>query len=244
MRSETQGTDPAILLPKPLGGTHSDCSALVGLNCLKGAPMKLLSELILITLVLTGCGGGGGGGTGATSTDQTVTASKNFIDTGISADMCYGANSDTLMECTSKDATSLNSKQDGMVGLDVSKPDNRDGRLGFSYSLVSNLIGGNYDKTECVKDNITGLMWEGKPDSGTRGSPAHDLNKTYTNYQIGYGYGDVDINGNSTGKQATITQVNDPSNAQGYVNAVNATGLCGYKDWRLPTRTELLSLVN
>lgn len=132
-------------------------------------------------------------------------------DTGITTTQCYAAGSDALVSCTSAAALALNSLQDGMVGRDVSTPSAADGKLGFSYSMV-----GSYSKEECVKDNLTGLTWEGKPTTGLRAAA-----NTYTNY------GD-----------------NRAGDASAYVAAVNATALCGYTDWRLPTKAELQSLVD
>lgn len=136
---------------------------------------------------------------------------SSLTDTGATAAQCLEAGKYGFVSCTSAGAIALNDKQDGMVGLDVTDPDSSDGKLGFSYSTV-----GSYDKTECVKDNITGLTWEGKPTSGVRINTA-----MYTN--IGDGRA---------------------GDASAYVTAVNATGLCGYTDWRLPTRDELQSLVD
>lgn len=146
-----------------------------------------------------------------TTPAATPTVAMLLTDTGITSAQCYKAGSDTLVSCTSAEAIALNDKQDGMLGRDVTNPDSSDGKLGFSYSAV-----GSYDKTECVKDNITGLTWEGKPSSGLRA-----INNTYTNY------------GDSRN-----------GDAGAYVTAVNATGLCGHTDWRLPTRDELYSLVD
>ena len=75
---------------------------------------------------------------------------------------------------------------------------------------------GSYANTECVKDNLTGLIWEGKTATGDRAS-----SNSYTNY------------GDSRSADASA-----------YVTAVNTAGLCGYSNWRLPTRDELQALVD
>lgn len=129
--------------------------------------------------------------------------------TGVTSSQCYAAGSDALVSCASAAAIALNDKQDGMAGRDVSS--DSDSKLGFSYSTVD-----RYTKEECVKDNITGLTWEGKPPVGTRAA-----NKIYTNY------------GDSRAGDASA-----------YVATVNAAKLCGYIDWRLPTADELQSIVD
>jgi hypothetical protein len=103
------------------------------------------------------------GATGSPSRTRTFTILLPLNDTGITSSQCYGADSDTLISCTSPAAINLSNQQDGMVGRDVNNPDNSDGKLGFSYSRV-----GNYALTECVKDNITGLMWEGNVNNNNR----------------------------------------------------------------------------
>jgi hypothetical protein len=68
------------------------------------------------------------------------------------------------------------------------------------------------------------LVWEVKTaDGGLR-----DKDKTYTNYA------------DST-QSATYGMATD---AKGYVDAVKALALCGYTDWRLPTKQELQQLVD
>jgi hypothetical protein len=134
-----------------------------------------------------------------------------LTDTGITASQCYQAGSDVLVSCTSAAAIALNSQQDGMIGRDVTSPNAADGKLGFSYSTVS-----SYPITDCVKDNVTGLMWEGKPTTGSRASSL-----TYTNLAN-----------------------NAATDASGYIVAVNASSLCGFSDWRLPTVDELQSIVD
>jgi len=78
-------------------------------------------------------------------------------DSGIAASQCYGAGSNVLISCISAPAIALNARQDGMVGRDVTSLVSTDGQLGLSYNLVA-----TYAKTQCVIDNITGLMWQGK----------------------------------------------------------------------------------
>jgi hypothetical protein len=165
------------------------------------------------------------GMTGARSAPYTVntavvSGTGKLTDTGITSAQCYAAGSNALVSCTSPGAIALNASQDGMTGRDVSSPDNSDGELGFSYSQV-----GSYAKTDCVRDNITGLIWEGKTASGPRAG-----GNTYTHYDSSY-YG-------------TPSQMDAATNTYGYVAAVNAAALCGYTDWRLPTVDELQSIVD
>ena len=141
-------------------------------------------------------------------------------DTGITISQCYRAGSNVLSSCAgSRDPTSangLNNRQDGMLGLDVTTPAAADGKLGFSYSEVPNPAGGNFLRTDCIKDNNTGLTWEGKKTSGARSNML-----TYTNL------GDRNI-----------------TDAAGYIAYVNGRILCGYTDWRLPIADELQSIVD
>jgi hypothetical protein len=77
----------------------------------------------------------------------------------------------------------------------------------------------------CTKDNKTGLIWEVKTsDGGLR-----DEDNYYTNYDAIY--------------PGNPSKLGAATNTDGYVKAVNAQGLCGSSNWRLPTRTELISLI-
>ncbi|MCX8520500.1 MAG: hypothetical protein ORN28_03060, partial [Rhodoferax sp.] len=97
------------------------------------------------------------------------------------------------------------------------------------YSLVANASGGTYDKTECVKDLKTGLVWEGKPASGS-----HSLVTIFTHYDS---TSSLQKDGISS---PTQTEINASTNSMGYRNTVNTSpGLCGITTWRLPTKEEL-----
>lgn len=141
-------------------------------------------------------------------------------DTGITSSQCYAVGSNVLASCArtkpgvTTSAYALNSQQDGMVGLDVTEPAAADGKLGFSYSEVPNPAGGTFPRADCVKDNLTGLVWESKTTSGLR------------NKDISYS-----------------NQIDDLG-LNGFISNVNATSLCGFTDWRLPTVDELQSIVD
>ena len=102
------------------------------------------------------------------------------------------------------------------------------------YSEVANASGGTYARTECVKDNITGLVWEGKT-----ASPATSRlgTSTYTNYDS------TSSAQKSDGTNPTQAEIDASSNSIGYRNSVNASVLCGYSDWRLPVNYELWGIV-
>jgi hypothetical protein len=99
------------------------------------------------------------------------------------------------------------------------------------YSQLANASGVAYAKEECVRDNLTGLIWEGKNASG---SPTRAGDAAYTNY---------DTVGQMDGTSPNLTEIGDISNSIGYQASVSASALCGYTNWRLPTYAELSGLV-
>ena len=103
-----------------------------------------------------------------------------------------------------------------------------------SYSQVANASDGLYDKTECVQDNNTGLVWEGKT-----ASPATSRlgTSTYTNYD------DASSAQKSDGTNPTQAEIDASTNSIGYKNSVNTSALCGYTAWRLPTQPELQGIL-
>ena len=102
------------------------------------------------------------------------------------------------------------------------------------YSLVANASGGTYALTECVKDNTTGLVWEGKNPAG---STSRLGTSTYTNYDS------TSSAQKSNGTNPTQTEIDASTNSIGYKNSVNTSALCGYTDWRMPTKDELSAIL-
>jgi hypothetical protein len=95
------------------------------------------------------------------------------------------------------------------------------------------------EQWSCVQDTDTGLTWEVKTTDGGLQDATHSYthssdNRSYdvvSQGQFGVCY---DSNGNTT---------NDECHTEAYVANVNAAGLCGASDWRMPTTTELKSLL-
>lgn len=116
------------------------------------------------------------------------------------------------------------------------------------YSKISNtgavladnaVLGANSNDWACTRDNKTGLIWEVKTsDGGLR-----DKDWTYSWYEP-----DANKNGGFEGNIDTPYRMPNCSttkncNTYTYKNSVNKQGLCGAKDWRLPTYKELMTLV-
>jgi Protein of unknown function (DUF1566) len=114
------------------------------------------------------------------------------------------------------------------------------------YSLVfkacdANKVATYYDKTECVRDNATGLIWEGKTTSGLRAGENKYNNLDSTSL--------LQISANTVpsttalpARSPTQAEIDAPDNSIGYKNNVNALDLCGSSRWRMPTKDELQSL--
>jgi hypothetical protein len=91
----------------------------------------------------------------------------------------------------------------------------------------------------CVRDNATGLTWETKTTDGGLFSVEHrHLWFNPLASQNGGEAGSADVSdtcGNTIGLAC---------NTANYVGYVNESGYCGATDWRVPTQTELLTLVH
>lgn len=114
------------------------------------------------------------------------------------------------------------------------------------YSLVfkacdANSIATHYDKTECVRDNASGLIWEGKTTSGLRASQNMYNNLDSTSL-LQIAANNVPSTTALPARSATQAEIDAPDNSVGYKNNVNALGLCGSTAWRLPTKDELQTL--
>ena len=123
--------------------------------------------------------------------------------TGVTALQCHIAGADALSSCTSLSANVLNNQQDG----------DRTQINPMGYSPVA-----PYATSDCVRDDVTGLVWEVKTVGGARSATS-----TY---------------------RASLGFAGDPTTVNGYIATVNAANLCGFNDWRLPSFEELHGLLH
>jgi len=174
-------------------------------------------------------------------------------DTGITWSGTYPPDrNNTTCVSNLPDGDNVFKAQDCSHGRDVTHHDDSDGHAGFSYTKLDSNGGALTDQNAdyattpwaCVKDNVTGLIWEVKTDDGG----LHDKDDTYTWYNTdpnsnGGGRGDANYSG-TTCHGYNSSDSSTFCNTEAYVNRVNAAGWCGYSDWRMPTLHELESIVD
>ena len=86
----------------------------------------------------------------------------------------------------------------------------------------------------CVEDTVTGLTWELKSDA----AGLHNWRKTYTWFNPDEPNNEVDYRGMPDGGECSASDCD----IWEFVRAVNVAGHCGYFDWRMPSRNELMSI--
>ncbi len=158
-----------------------------------------------------------------------------------------GLNDTGISDCVDIDGELVSCETTGLFGQDGAR--GRDalahaglldkagaGSAGFDLSRIGSqgeTLESYAQAWSCVQDNHTGLWWEVKDnDQGLR-----DGGHTYSWYTD---EPEVDWEGAANGGECFGSDCDTAS----YVQAVNAQGLCGHHDWRLPSRSELLSIAH
>lgn len=144
-------------------------------------------------------------------------------------------------------------QQDCSLGRELTHNDDSDGRVGFSFTKYDRNgvdVGNNASDWQCVQDSVTGLMWEIKTGgNGVIGDEGiNDADDRYSWYNSdpasnGSGAGFMD----NQGEVCSDYDSEDSStfcNTQAFVDKMNKNAWCGFADWRLPTRKELISIVD
>lgn len=172
---------------------------------------------------------------------QAVTADPIFA-TGFESPS--ELNDTGVIECADDSSTGLVCPvagypgQDAEFGRDVTAPDDGDGRAGFSFTKFTGRgerVLADATAWACVLDHTTGLHWESKRDNDT----FRDRDRTFAWFD-----NDEATNGGEPGGATYGGCPDAVCNIQDYVAELNDIGLCGFRDWRVPTVQELAGLVD
>jgi chitinase len=133
--------------------------------------------------------------------------------------------------------------QDGQRGQDIIHSNGlleKAGRgdQGFDFTRLDNIgdeVDDAFQDWSCVRDNVTGLVWEVKTDDASLHSSEHTYSWFATTNTGGF-------EGDSSGADASCTLATCSTDS--FIAAANTEGLCNFFDWRLPTHNELLSIVH
>ena len=120
-------------------------------------------------------------------------------------------------------------------GFDYTKVCNSGELAGQGACPTDPVLGNGTNDWACTRDNVTGLIWEVKTTSGLR-----DADYLYTWFNPHSPDGDPGAENPSTFDCETAGRCDTAK----FVEDVNAAGLCGAHDWRLPTVQELGGLVD
>ncbi|WP_022952077.1 Ig-like domain-containing protein [Leucothrix mucor] len=161
-----------------------------------------------------------------------------------------------LTTCSGVDAEGdpIPPKQDATNGRDVTHADDSDGHAGFSFTKLDadgQPLAAEATTWSCVKDNVTGLIWESKVglSEGIRAAGLHGADDQYTWYDS-----NTSTNGGDAGTRQHASLISCHGyqswlpetwcNTEAFAQRVNTEALCGITTWRLPSLPELQSIAN
>ncbi len=122
--------------------------------------------------------------------------------------------------------------QDGEVGRDAlaeagTLEKTGDGPLGYDFTKIDNegnALPADASDWSCARDNVTGLLWEVKTESGL-----HAIGNLYSWYNP-----DDTTNGGVVGEPDGRDCEGSACDTHAFVATLNEQNLCGRDDWRLP----------
>lgn len=119
----------------------------------------------------------------------------------------------------------------------------------FSFQKIAGnglILSDSEDAWQCVNDQTTELMWEVKNAINVDNPHYYQHKFTwYNSHRTSHGGNIGDWN--SSGDDCQGYEAKDPRsycNIEQFVSRVNKHGLCGFHDWRIPTRAELTSIID
>ncbi|GBL04825.1 DUF1566 domain-containing protein [Glaciecola sp. KUL10] len=116
------------------------------------------------------------------------------------------------------------------------------GANGFDFTRLDVNGAELNDDTEpwnCVRDNITGLVWQIKSEGSEESLHSAEQQFTWFSDNDNGGFEGV-VNPSSD----SCNLASGNCNTQAYIQAVNEQGLCSFFDWRVPSPDELMSLLH
>lgn len=231
--SDAAGSDPNNTDPKSAPISIKAVDDSDALSTFAIAPAVSSATVVTYTLTVTDAN--------SNSVEDTISVRIQPMPTALVNDTGF------LQQATNNALTQVQQNdfpgQDGQRGSDVIEQNGLiekagRGKAGFDFTRL-NANGDEQDADaqmwSCVRDNVTGLVWEVKTDNGS----VRDANFTYSWYSEEVNGG---FEGDQVGMAATCLLTN--CNTAAYVAEVNSQGLCGFFDWRLPTHKELFSLMH
>lgn len=211
------------------------------------APLVDQDEVLIFEILVTD----NDGATDSDTVSINVNANVSIItgtlnDTGITTCGDYGfdggsrqnSNSEDCSEVIDGDADPIPAGQDGHLGFDASSNDDSNGHAGFNFTKLDengNGLPASATEWSCVKDNITGFIWEVKSAVGG----LQDGNNSYTWFNT-----NTLNNGGDNGTENGGSCAESNCDTSGYVVAINELGLCGGSDWEMPTLAQIRSIVD
>ena len=208
---------------------------------------------IVCSLLVTACGSGSSSSSSRAEpsrplNDTGITLCGNYADDGGSGNhkndlVCVAVGATRTVAGTDADNDPVPAGQDAVFGRDAQAltgtlAKTGAGHAGFDFTKLDSNgdeLPASATEWDCVRDNHTGLIWEIKTDGGLR-----DKDHTYSWYNS-----DASSNGGDAGNaHSGSCSGGTGCDTEKYVADVNAIRLCGYSDWRMPTRNELLNIVH